>query len=59
MVIVLSPNFLFVITYVAVVVATLCGAIVDANTVQVVGHVLQARVLSLKNVLVSDNLLLQ
>jgi len=56
-VVVQAPDSLFVVAYVAVVVSALCRSVVDADTVQVIGHRLVGRVLVLKQVLLPFNLL--
>jgi len=59
MVVVAAPHTLLVVVDVAVVMTALSRAIMDANTVQVVSHIFQRRILVLKQVLLSLNLSLK
>lgn len=59
MVVVLTPDALDMVLDVAEVVAALCCAIMDADAVQVIGHLLQSRVLVLKQIFLVLDLLLQ
>ena len=59
MVVVLSPHVLSVVKDVGVVMAALSRSIVDADSMQVVWHLLQGRIIVLQLVVLALNLLLK